>query len=121
MRQTLLLITALIMVSCSAMPVRYSPTELEDLSPDIQEKIIQGKIAKGMTPREVRYSWGAPYRIEILLPDAEGRRRELWTYSTIGLFRTRILFTEGKVSEVYSTEPGIADKGAPKGGLPELK
>jgi hypothetical protein len=37
----------------------------------------------------------------------DGKPQELWTYSSaIGMFKTRLTFTDGKLTSIVSSEPG---------------
>jgi hypothetical protein len=87
---------ALFLVGC-ATPARYTYEEIKHYPLDVQEWIMKGEISLGMTQQQVRYAWGAPYSIKIL-ESIDGKAREEWVYSTMGVFGTRIVvFIEGKV------------------------
>lgn len=81
--------------------VRYSPDEIRDYPPAVQENIRQGNVMTGMTPRQVRYAWGAPSTINILSPTEEGKQKEEWIYSAGVFVQKRILFIDGKVVDIY--------------------
>lgn len=87
--------------------VRYSPAEIKDFSPEIREQIKAGEISLGMSLSEVRYAWGAPSMVGVLKPAEDGKMREEWTYTGLLGFKTKLMFTEGKLTEIMSTEPGI--------------
>jgi outer membrane biogenesis lipoprotein LolB len=101
-------LASLLLVACSQ-AVRYSPAEISGFPPKMQEHIRAKEIVLGMTQVEVRYSWGAPAEVNVLKPDTEGRLREEWTYKNV-FFRTRVLFTEGKLTEITSNDPKVKAK-----------
>lgn len=97
---------ALFLVGC-ATPVRYTYEEIKHYPIDVQEWIMKGEVAPGMTQRQVRYAWGAPYSIKILAP-IDGKAREQWVYSTLGVFGTRIIvFIDGKAMYISGESPKI--------------
>lgn len=106
MRFILYALASLLIIACSS-AVRYSPGEISGFSHETQEHIRNKEIVLGMTQLEVRYAWGAPGEVTVLKPDSKGRLREEWTYRNIGLFKTRLLFTEGKLTEITSTDPKV--------------
>lgn len=81
--------------------VRYSPEEIGEYPPAVQENIRQGVVAIGMIPQQVRFAWGPPSTINILSPTEDGKRREEWIYSTSIFFEKRVLFIEGKVADIF--------------------
>ncbi|HYA31208.1 MAG TPA: hypothetical protein VED67_00505 [Thermodesulfovibrionales bacterium] len=81
--------------------VRYSPEEIKDYPPDIQEEIRQGNVSAGMTTQQVRYAWGAPATVNILAPSQEGKPREEWIYSSSILVTKRLLFVDGKLFDIF--------------------
>ncbi len=87
--------------------VRYSPDEIKDFSPEIQEHIKKGEITTGMTMQQVRYSWGAPSAVNVLKPLEDGKYREEWLYIRTGFFKSRLIFVEGKVTNIVTNEPGV--------------
>ncbi len=99
MKKVVILIAALLFllqVGCTK-SIRYSEDEIKGFSPTIQENIKQGEVALGMTPQQVRYAWGSPDSLKILEP-FEGKSREEWIYSTIGVVETKLLlFFDGKL------------------------
>jgi hypothetical protein len=77
--------------------IRFTEEEIKDFSPNIQDHIRKGEIALGMTKEQVRYAWGSPDSIKILLP-IDGKAREEWIYSSFGVIGTRLLlFLDGKL------------------------
>lgn len=87
------------LVSC-ATPARYSYEEIKHFPLDVQEWIMKGEVAIGMTPQQVRYAWGSPSSIKPL-PPIDGKSREEWVYTTMGILGTRIiLFIDGKVAYI---------------------
>ncbi len=99
MKNAVLLISALLFLlqaGCTK-SIRYSEEEIKDFPPTIQEHIIKGEVMPGMTSQQVRYAWGAPDSIKFLEP-LDGKAREEWIYSTMGVFGTRLLvFFDGKL------------------------
>lgn len=94
----ILFVTALFLTGCGS-SLRFTHEEIKDYPLDIQEKIIRGEVAPGMTQQQVRYTWGAPNSIRSLNP-LNGKSREEWIYSnTIG-YRVRLLFIEGKLGDI---------------------
>jgi hypothetical protein len=94
------------LISCAG-AVRYSPAEIQDYPPAIQEQVKAGEVSLGMTLSQVRHAWGGPSEVVVLKPTAEGKYREEWIYKGLFGFRTSLIFTEGKLTEIISTEPGI--------------
>jgi hypothetical protein len=86
--------------------VRYSPDEIKGFTPEMQEHIKQGEIVTGMTPQQVRYSWGSPKTVNVLQPE-NGKYKEEWVYSRMGIFKTRLIFIDGKLMRIITNEPGI--------------
>jgi hypothetical protein len=102
MKNAILIVSVLLFflqVGC-AKSIRYSVDEIKDFPPSIQEHIKKGEVALGMTPKEVRYAWGAPDSIRNLEP-LDGKTREEWIYSAkgvMGVIATRLLlFLDGKL------------------------
>ncbi len=99
MKNAVLLISALLFLlqaGCTK-SIRYSEEEIKDFPPSIQEHIIKGEVMPGMTSQQVRYAWGSPDSIKFLEP-LDGKAREEWIYSTMGVFGTRLLvFFDGKL------------------------
>ena len=82
--------------------VRYSPDEIKDYPPEIKEKIAQVAVMVVMTIQQVRYAWGAPTTIHVLSPSEDGKPREEWLYSNMGLFLDkRLLFVDGKLTDIF--------------------
>ncbi len=107
-KNVLLLFAFLLLVQTGcARSVRYSPDEIKDFPPAIQEHIKKGEVVTGMTQPQVRYAWGSPDYVNVLSPSVDGRYREEWIYTRMGVFKTRLIFTDKKLTEIISTEPGI--------------
>lgn len=86
----------LLQVGCTK-SIRYSEEEIKGFPPSIQEHIKKGEVVLGMTPQQVRYAWGAPDSLKIL-ESFEGKTREEWIYSTLGVYETKLLiFFDGKL------------------------
>lgn len=95
---------ALFLVGC-ATPSRYTYDEIKHYPLDVQEWIMKGEIAHGMTQQQVRYAWGSPDSIKTL-ESVDGKSREEWVYSTLGVFGTRIVvFIDGKVMYISGEAP----------------
>jgi outer membrane biogenesis lipoprotein LolB len=110
MRFLSLALASLLLMACSQ-AVRYSPAEISGFPQKMQGHIRGKEIVLGMTQLQARYSWGAPAEVRVLKPDAEGRLREEWTYKNL-FFRTRLLFTEGKLTEISSNDPKVKTRKA---------
>jgi hypothetical protein len=81
--------------------VRYSPDEIKDYPPEIQENIAQGAVMLGMTIPQVRYAWGSPTTIHVLSPSEDGKPREEWLYSNWLFLDKRLLFVDGKLTDIF--------------------
>jgi hypothetical protein len=93
-----LILSFLLGVGCTK-SIRYSEEEIRVFSPETQDHIRKGEVVLGMTTQEVRYAWGSPDSVRLLEP-FEGRPREEWIYSTLGLgvYGTKLLvFFDGKL------------------------
>ncbi len=97
----LIILVSVPLLSC-ARTIRYSPSEISSYSYGMQEHIKKGEVALGMTPVQVRYSWGAPSAVRIPGADAEGRFREVWVYTKLRIFATRLVFTDGELTGIIS-------------------
>lgn len=92
---------------CTKSAVRYTNEEISSYPPAIQERIRNNEISAGMTFQQVRYAWGSPSEINGLPPD-EGRPREEWIYSKMmGVLKTRLRFTDGKLTVIISADPDV--------------
>ena len=100
-KKILIVAAALFIVSCAGQIVRYSPYELQDFRPEIQEHIKNSEVALGMSPQAVRYSWGGP-RLVHVRDDVESGYTEEWIYTRFRIFVTRLIFTEGKLTGIIS-------------------
>lgn len=106
----LLIFILVLMLGCTPV-VRYSPEEIKHFPPEIQERIKKNEVATGMTQLQVRYSWGPPESVNVLSPSSDGKYREEWVYTrSMGLFKTQLIFTEGQLTEIITTEPGVIRK-----------
>ena len=81
--------------------VRYSPEELKDYPPEIQDQIREGNVSMGMTSQQVRYAWGSPSTVNTLTPTLEGKLREEWIYSSGIFIQRRLLFVDGKLFDIF--------------------
>lgn len=97
LRISTILLILILLYGCTTTPVRFTIDEIKGFPLDVQEKIIKGEIALGMTTQQVRYAWGSPSSIRVLEP-LEGKQREEWIYTTAGIFENRrLLFIDGKL------------------------
>jgi hypothetical protein len=88
--------------------VRYSEDEIRGFPIDVQEHIRNGAVTLGMTQTQARYAWGAPDSVIVLVPTEDGKNREEWVYGKfVGVFKTRVIFTDGKITEMISNDPAI--------------
>ena len=90
--------------------VRYSPDEIKGFPQAIQENIKRGEIAPGMTQQQIRYAWGSPAEINVLKPSDDGKYREEWIYTKMGILKTQLIFVDGKLMHIISNEPGVIKK-----------
>lgn len=90
-------------VSGCATAVRYSPDEIKNYPPAIQENIRQGIVTIGMTPQQVRYAWGSPTSLNVLTPTEDGKPKEEWLYTSTIILKRRLLFIDGKVIDILPT------------------
>ncbi len=107
MKKIFLLFVSVVIVSqigC-AKTLRYSADEIRDFPPPIQEKIKNKEISVGMTRLQVRYSWGGPDQVIPLAPTEDGKERVQWLYKSM-FFKSRLVFTGDKLTEIISSEPG---------------
>lgn len=106
LRLSLLLLTVILAAAC-ATPARYSPEEIQGYSPAVQEHIKNKEVSLGMTMTQVRYAWGGPDSIRVMEPE-DGKERVQWTYKKLIFSKTRLIFTDGRLTEIVSSEPGVA-------------
>ncbi len=83
--------------------IRYTQEEIKAYTEEIRQLIINAQIATGMTPQQVRNSWGSPEGVSSY-KDSEGRSKEEWVYASSVLCKITLVFTEGKLSGVIRTE-----------------
>lgn len=100
-RKLMLAAAALFIISCASDRVRFSPYELQDFSPEVQEHIKKGDVALGMSQQAVRYSWGAPAAVRIDEEKVDAYT-EVWLYTKMRVFVTRLIFTDGKLTGIIS-------------------
>ncbi len=102
----LLLFCFTIFLGACATGIRYSPGEIKNFPPEVQKHIQAGEVVTGMTQIQVRYAWGAPADVQVLEPK-DGKYRELWIYSSGGLFKTKLIFIDGILQSIVSGDPTI--------------
>ncbi len=100
-RKLILAAAALFIISCASDRVRFSPYELQDFSPEVQEHIKKGEVALGMSQQAIRYSWGAPVVVRIDEKKVDAYTEE-WIYTKMRVFVTRLIFTDGKLTGIIS-------------------
>lgn len=71
----------------------------------LAQAILAGKVIVGMMPDSVQAAWGPPLR-KVHADFANGRNTDNWYYANGSV----VLFTDGKVSAVASTQPGRPDR-----------
>lgn len=98
---------ALFFIAGCVESVRYSPDEIKTYPASIQENIKRGEVVPGMTMQQVRYAWGAPAVVNVLQASAQGKYREEWVYSKMGIFKTRLIFVDGTLMHILSNDPGV--------------
>lgn len=81
----------------SSSPVRYTQDEIKGFPQEIRDRITKGEVATGMTPLHVRYSWGAPDEVKTV-KNKDNTAVEDWIFSSTSLCKTRLVFTNGKLS-----------------------
>jgi hypothetical protein len=99
MKKTLIMIFifGLLLQTGCARQIRYSENEIQSFPAETQEHIRKGEISLGMNHEQVRYAWGNPDSQKVLEP-YEGKTREEWIYSKLGVIQTKILlFYDGKL------------------------
>lgn len=109
MKKMFLFLTLLLSVAiggCAA-PMRYSAEEIKDFPPAVQERIRNSEVGVGMTTQQVRYSWGGPSQVNQLPPGEDGAQKLEWVYERMGVFKTRLIFSNDKLIHIVSNEPGI--------------
>lgn len=102
MKQSLVLVCILcaILIAGCASSVRYTADEIKGYPPKVQDLIMKGEVAVGMTQPQVRYAWGSPDHSYMLSP-LEGKQREEWVYSyQMGLKQKMVVFEDGKVAHI---------------------
>jgi hypothetical protein len=88
-------------LSACTTAVRYSPEEIKDYPPSVQEQIKLGNVSPGMTTQQVRYAWGSPSTVNVISPTLEGKPREEWIYSSLIFVQRRLLFVDGKLFDIF--------------------
>jgi hypothetical protein len=83
--------------------IRYTQEEIKGYPEDIKQLIINGQLSTGMTPQQVRNSWGSPDGVSSYA-GADGKSREEWVYSSSALCRVTLVFSEGKLSGIVRSE-----------------
>ncbi len=107
-RSLVLSFMVLVLFAGCTRAIKYTYEEIKDYPPQIQENIKKAAVVTGMTLQQARYAWGAPTTVKVLKPTADGKDRVQWEYDRWGgIFKTILRFTDGKLTEIVSTEPGI--------------
>jgi hypothetical protein len=105
-RMILTAVAFVFLASCSG-GVRYSPYEISEFQPQVQEHIKNSEISPGMSQAAVRLAWGPPAAVRVPEPDFKGRYREEWIYTKFRIVATRLIFTDGELTAVLH---GMAKK-----------
>ena len=100
------LMSLIVVIGCSK-SVRYSQDEIKDFPPQIQEYIRNSRVAVGMTKQQVRLAWGGPHSVIVLAPSEDGKERVEWVYKKMGFYKSHLIFTDDKLAEIISDEPGF--------------
>ncbi|HYQ47748.1 MAG TPA: hypothetical protein VEP69_01670 [Thermodesulfovibrionales bacterium] len=108
MKQFLLVLVPVILFTASGCTksVRYSQDEIKDYPTQTQEYIRNSQVAVGMTRQQVRYSWGGPHAVSVLAPSRDSKERVEWIYKKMAFFKTRLIFTDDRLTEIINNEPG---------------
>lgn len=94
-------------LAACASGMRYTNEEIQNFDPKVREKITKEEIMPGMTYAEVRYAWGAPSTVNVLPPNVQAAERIEWVYKRL-FFKSVLRFSDGRLTEIISTEPGIS-------------
>jgi hypothetical protein len=97
----------LIVQSGCVRSMRYSHQEIRDLPPSVQEKIKKGEISIGMSKLQVRYAWGGPDDSIPHKPKLDGQEFTEWVYKKALFFKTRLFFTDDRLTEIITNQPGF--------------
>jgi len=97
----------LILQTGCAKSLRYSQEEIKDFPEAVQEHIRNNEIDTGMSKLQVRFSWGGPDAVNVLTPAEDGKERIEWIYKKFSVFKTRLIFTDDKLTQIISSEPGL--------------
>jgi len=103
-----LVLMSLCMVYGCSKSVRYSQDEIKDFPPHIQDYIKNSQVAVGMTKQQVRFAWGGPHSVMVLTPSEDGKERVEWVYEKMAYYKSRLIFTDNKLTEIISDKPGFA-------------
>lgn len=101
-----LVVLIVIAAGCAA-PARYTVEEISSYPPAVREHIKNKEVSLGMTMTQVRYAWGGPDSIRIMEPE-DGKKRVQWTYKKMFFAKTRLIFTDDKLTDIVSGEPGVS-------------
>lgn len=75
-----------------------------ELSPDIKQAILDGKVIKGMTKEDVRISWGQPTTIDDFSADPKAwwyeEDSEGWWYKGLVELTKFVKFKHGRVVDI---------------------
>lgn len=87
--------------------IRYTQEEIKAYPQDIQQMIINAQVSTGMTPHQVRNSWGSPGGVSSY--KVGEKSFEEWVYTSSALCRLSLIFSEGRVSGIVRAE-GIGSR-----------
>ncbi|MBI5143258.1 MAG: hypothetical protein HZA20_13880 [Nitrospirae bacterium] len=116
MRKTAVFVIACGLLSgCIAPPgLKYTDIEIKDYPHDVQERIRKSEVVIGMTPVQVRYARGAPSYARTWYASG-GKIVEEWSYDSFSLLtKTYVVFENGRVVKIETTEQVIQPLGTRK-------
>lgn|GEM_PF-4442113 len=114
-RTAFFLMTCGLLSGCIAPPgLKYTDIEIKDYPHDTQERIRKSEVAIGMSPVQVRYAMGAPTSARTCYAPG-GRIAEEWAYDSFSLLtKTYVVFENGRVVKIETTEHMIQPIGTRK-------
>lgn len=98
MSRFVLAIAALVFIAGCTPGIRISPAELNTFDPTVKEHIQKREVAIGMSQAAVRYSWGAPIKVDAS-PEED---REVWVYTKFRVYVYKLTFVNGRLSSASS-------------------
>ncbi|HIJ59600.1 MAG TPA: hypothetical protein HPP56_03170 [Nitrospirae bacterium] len=83
--------------------IRYTQEEIKGYPENIQNHIKNGQLITGMTPHQVRNSWGGPEGVSSS-KQSDGKSREEWVYASTALCKVNVIFIDGKLAGLIRAE-----------------